>query len=332
VTETAWSIDADGTPGPAMARCLRAAIAAPSIHNTQPWRFRLRGSAVDVLIDRERQLTVADPDGREMHVSVGAAVNNLRIAILAEGRTAVLRLLPEPNDSDLAATVTVGRPAPAQPHIRALAEAIPRRRTTRRPFWTSPALRPVLPELVEAATAEGGRLTILDDAARRTVLDVIRRAEERLRAEPEYQAELAAWTATDADRGDGVPPEAFGPRAQLAALPMRDFDPARTGRRPVAPFESEPIIAVLSTPGDTRRDWLIAGLALERVLLTATMHTVATAPLTQALEVPQLRRLLTTDHEPGMIQSVLRLGYAGSGPGTPRRALADVLVPNSTGA
>jgi hypothetical protein len=57
------------------------------------------------------------------------------------------------------------------------------------------------------------------------------------------------------------------------------------------------------------------------------------SPLTQALEVPQLRRLLTTEHPLWMIQSVLRLGYAGSGPGTPRRALADMLVPDdSTGA
>lgn len=125
VEETPWLTRADGTPGPAMSACLEAAIAAPSIHNTEPWLFRPHGSAVDVLLDRTRQLQVADADGREMHVSVGAALFNLRAAIQARGRQPLVRLLPDPDQPDLAATVSVGRAAPVPADIRALAEAIP---------------------------------------------------------------------------------------------------------------------------------------------------------------------------------------------------------------
>jgi hypothetical protein len=117
----------------------------------------------------------------------------------------------------------------------------------------------------------------------------------------------------------------FGPRPELAALPLRDFDLAHMTDRRVARFEAEPTLAVLYTFGDDRQDWLRAGQALERVLLTATVHSLAT-PLTQAVEVPQLRTLFDAPTERRVVQSIIRLGYAGAVPRTPRRPLADVLV------
>ena len=84
---------------------------------------------------------------------------------------------------------------------------------------------------------------------------------------------------------------------------------------------------MLSTPGDTIRDWLCAGQVLERVLLTATAHGLATTPLTQAIEIPQLRELLNTPQQPGKVQSIVRFGYAGRVRQAPRRPLTDVLLP-----
>jgi hypothetical protein len=327
VGELQWLTGADGTPGPAMSACLQAATEAPSVHNTQPWLFRLHGSAVDVLLDRSRQLPVADPDGRELHVSVGAALFNLRTAMHAQGRQPVVRLLPDPDRPDLAATVSVGAVSAVPDHVRALAEAIPHRQTNRRPFWSTPALEAAIGKLVAAAQAEGGRLVMLDPATRQTVLDAVRSAESRLRSDPGYRTELAAWTTTaTSTRDDGVPVAAFGTRAELAALPIRDFDLDHTSDRPVAPYETDPTIAVLYSPGDSPRDWLTAGQILERILLTATANSVAAAPLTQAIEVPHVRKLLHDGPGPMVIQSVLRLGYAGAGPRAPRRPLTDVLV------
>jgi hypothetical protein len=100
VTDTAWTTGPDGTPGTAMAECLAAAVAAPSIHNSQPWLFQPHGIEVDVIVDRRRQLAVADPDGREMHISVGAALFNLRVAVLGHGRQPLVRLLPDPGRPD----------------------------------------------------------------------------------------------------------------------------------------------------------------------------------------------------------------------------------------
>jgi hypothetical protein len=309
-----------------MSECLRAAIAAPSIHNTQPWLFRLHDTTVDVLVDYQRRLQVADPDGREMHVSVGAALFNLRVAMLAHGRQPLVRLLPDPDQPDLAAVVAVGPEAAVDADTRALAEAVPHRHTNRRPFGSAPIPEAVQAALVAAAQVEGGSLVLVDPIARHDVLNAVRSAEVRQRADARYRAELAAWTATSPDRTDGVPPKAFGPRPELVALPVRDFDPDRIHPRRVARFEQEPVIAVLYTGGDDRADWLRAGQALERVLLTATVRSLAAAPLTQAMEVAELRRLLGTPHDPRVAQSVLRLGYAVRGLPTPRRPLAAVLV------
>jgi hypothetical protein len=210
--------------------------------------------------------------------------------------------------------------------MKALAEAIPHRHTSRRPFGSTPVRDTVLAALVAAARAEGGTLTVVDPISRKAILDIVRSAEVRQRSDARYRAELAEWTAASPGRTDGVPPKAFGPRPELAALPVRDFDLAGTSRRRVARFEREPTIAVLYTAGDSRADWLQAGQALERVLLTATVHGLVAAPLTQAMEVTALRQILSASQYPDAAQMVLRLGYAAPGPHTPRRPMADVLV------
>jgi hypothetical protein len=223
--------------------------------------------------------------------------------------------------------VWVGPAVPVTPQVRALADATPRRQTNRRPFGSTPIPEPILDELAAAARTESGTLMVIDPTTTAALLSVARTAERRRRADPRYRRELAEWTTSDHERTDGVPSTAFGPRPELAALPMRDFDLAHTTDRRVARFEAHPTIAVLYTTGDTTRDWLCAGQALERVLLTATAHGLATTPLTQAIEVPELRQLLNASEQPAMVQSIVRFGYAGRVRQARRRPLADVLLP-----
>jgi hypothetical protein len=223
--------DIGGVPGPQISDWLRAAIAAPSIHNSQPWLFRPHHGVIDVVVDRRRWLAATDPDGREMYVSVGAALLNLRLAMLAAGHRPLVRLQPDPAQPDLAATVTIEPAVPATAQVRALAEAIPRRQTNRRPFGSTPIAQPILDDLAAAAHAEGGALVMADPATTAAVLGLARTAERRRRADPRYRRELAEWTSPDPERTDGVPATAFGPRPELAALPLRDFDLAHTTDR-----------------------------------------------------------------------------------------------------
>jgi nitroreductase len=320
---------------PVLHDCLAAAVAAPSVHNSQPWRFRLSGDGViDVYVDRSRRLEVIDPRGREALISVGAAVFNLRVAMLAHGRVPMLELLPSPDEPDLAARVVVGPPAHVPETARLLAHAIPSRRTNRRPFAEIALPEEVLGDLVDAARVEGGCLVPVDPMVRDAVLGLVRAAETRWRDNPDYWAELADWTLEGNGRTDGVPPEAFGPWSAMEAVPVRDFGLLqRVRRRAVRLFEIDPTIAVLYSPGDTREDWLRAGQALERTLLTATVRGVAATLMTQPLEYPDLRALIADPRTGQQPQAILRLGYGPPSPPTPRRPVAEVLeVPATTPA
>ena len=312
----------------ALVACIQAAIAAPSIYNSQPWRFRIRDGGIDVFADWGRRLEVIDPSGRELLISVGAAVFNLRIAMSQQGRAPVLRLLPEATVPDLVARVVPGRSVTPGGAELALAAAIPKRHTNRRPFARTMVPTALLEELAAAAEVDGAILSVAGEVGRGAILGLVRTAEQRLRSQGIYRAELTERTHSTRARRDGVPPQAFGPWDALEALPLRDFGMTQPElRRPGERFEPYPTIVVLSTAADTADHWLRAGQALQRVLLLATVHGLAATPITQPLEIPALRELLTDAATGSRAQVILRLGYAQPTTPSPRRPLADVLLP-----
>lgn len=311
------------------------AVRAPSLHNSQPWRFhvhaRSAGAVIDVYADTHRAAPVIDPSGRALRLSVGAALLGLRLAIaVRRGQAPLVRLLPDPHDPTHVATVRLGGPYDATPAERALHAAIPRRRTSREPF-ADRRLAPVdLERLETAARIEGAGLRLLDEDMVRWVLQLTGEAERQWAADPAYREELRRWTTLDPADGEGVPSFAFGPRDHTGRLHARDFGAGHPQRgRAVAAFETSPQLALLVTSHDTVSDHLRAGQALHRVLLTATDAGLGVGLMHQAVEMPDLRRLLRHPASgPAAGQIVLRLGYpaAPPPPGTvPRRPVQEVL-------
>jgi nitroreductase len=305
--------------------CLRAATAAPSIHNTQPWRFVARPGQIEVRADMSRKLRVIDPSGRALHISCGAALFNLRVAVGYHGRHCRTRLRPDPSAPVRLAIVDLYGRRQVGDVDRALHAAIPHRHSNRAPFSERPVPDDALRQLTEAAWAEGGRLRVLDLDESAIVLAVVRGAEIRQRKDPSYRAELRDWTTDDPDRMDGVPRSAFGPWNAMELIPVRDFglDWPVSGR-PAERFESQPTVAILSTDGDGPVDWLRAGMSLQRVLLQLTMRGLSASLMTQPLELPPLRELLaqTALDAP---QVILRVGYGGPATPSPRRPIDEVL-------
>jgi nitroreductase len=303
-----------------------AAVRAPSMHNTQPWRFRFEPGrrTIELYADPQRTLRFGDPDGRAVHIACGAALLNLRLAALVAGRQPMVRLIPTVTDRLLLATVRLAGPCQPQPEDVELYAVIPMRRTNRSPFSGRPVPPGVLAELAAAAGREGAELHFPDRQESVRLLRLAQDAERQLLANRGYRAELARWAGGVRDR-EGIPDAALAPHDPSGTAPVRDFAAGQPGPVHYAWFEERPQLAVLATPSCSRSDWLRAGQALQRVLLTVTLRGIAASPLTQPLETPDawLVRDPTSSFE--YPQMILRLGYGLPVPPTPRRPVSEVL-------
>jgi len=305
---------------------LTAACRAPSLHNSQPWTFHVGPDHLSVSIDERRLLHGADPDGREARISCGAAAFNLRTALVDLGLATTLSI-PTSGDAPLARVDVTGHRPPLE-HERDLARALWRRATNRRPFSDTEIPLDTLCRLQDAATAEGAVLTIVNaPGLRERIRTLSNQALVTQREDPLWMADWAAWTGRDGT-ADGVPAAAAGlPPSQDDLWNRRDYGSRdRTGHLPGKDYEHEPVIAVLSTWDDFRSTQVRAGLALQRVLLAATVHGLAASFLSQTVEVPgaraALRGMLKYQLQP---QVVLRLGYGTPAALTPRRPYGDCL-------
>ena len=314
-----------------------AATRAPSVHNTQPWRFRLVGDRVELLADFSRKLSVLDPTGRQLYVSCGAALHHLRVALRAAGYDAAVSLLPDGDGGERLATVLVTVGAAADKPAAALAAAIGERHTQREPFAERRVAHATLAELRQAAETEGAWLALLEARDDQITLAVLQSHADQLeRDNPDYQVELAAWRRTDpTDRAaDGIPTSALPTATERhAEVPVRDFaaheptNPDTDTGSDTPPPDERPALVILGTDADTPAQWLAAGQALSRLLLQATVLGLRASMLGQVIDLPgtrgQLRTLLRLIGEP---QMVLRIGYGPTAPPTPRRPLSDVLI------
>ena len=306
------------------------ACRAPSIHNSQPWRFQWDGKNFELYADTSRGLTVSDPDSRELVMSCGAALYNLRLALRKVGYQGEVKLLPNPAEPRLLASVSVSESTPASVEERRAYAGLGRRHTHRGEFDDRPLSSALAVLIQRAAEEENASLVYVHDPGqRRRVLQLARAAERQLGGDERVQAELRYWTPPPGStRRDGVPPRAYAeqPIAALDDLPPRDFDQGRGfGRQDTG--ESPPgVIAVLTTEHDLQIDWLFAGQALERLLIVAAEQSAYAALHSQLVEVPDLRGELRRELcITGYPQILLRFGYATEGQQTPRRPVNDVL-------
>lgn len=316
-----------------LAFLLRYAVLAPSTHNSQPWLFRVDGDSVRLYADRTRALPLVDPDDRGLIISCGAALQNLRLAIRRVGRADHVEILPAKDDPDLLAVARMGAAIETDAVDDRLFEAIVHRHTNRSRFEMRELPESVVWELIELARQEGASLVVAVGPQPHRLAELISRADRLQAADPRFRRELAAWVHPNRTHSrDGMPGAAFGLSnlaSDVGPLVVRTFDWGR-GKAAIDHelAEGSALLAVLCTAADSPADWMAAGQALERVLLSATSHGVAASFLNQPLELPELRpgvaRALEIDQVP---QLVLRFGYApDEASATPRRPVESVLL------
>jgi Nitroreductase family len=314
------------------------AVWAPSVNNTQPWRFVVGPDQIDLHADPGRRLDAADPDGREMMISCGAALFTARLALRSLGYVPRARVLPDPGDPTLVARLSWPGRAPATEFERRLFSQVRRRRTHRGAFDPEPLPPGLLAALRGEAAKDGATLRIVADDGRRAALAAaVQDAERSLELDSTRVRELARWTpAPGSACADGVPATSYPARPERTDpyFPGRDF--ARGHRWGLPPLSTAPaaraagVAGLLTTTADHPADWVNAGHALQRVLLVATAYGAAVALHSQPLELAWLREVIRTElSDAAYPQLVLRIGVVTQMAVSVRRDLADVLLSSS---
>jgi nitroreductase len=315
----------------ALESAARTALRAPSVFNTQPWKWRISGDLMRLYADPARRLGVTDTDGRLLLLSCGGALHHVRTVLAAGGWPAEVERLPDDRRPDLLATVrVVGRTAP-DPVAASLAGAISRRRTDRRSFGERRVGPETLTRLAELVEAEGASLYVVpDDRVPELALAVDEAADVEYFSAA-HRTELTRWTHRPAWTGDGIPP-ATAVEPALRRVPARNLLPSGSpGLRAGAGDDEGAAYVVIFGRDDRPLDLLRGGEAMSALLLQATVEGVSTAPISEAVEVAWPRELLGRLLPGGRGEPylIVRLGYVDSDevlPVSPRREVRETVV------
>lgn len=318
---------------------LHAAVLAPSVHNTQPWRFRLHpgGEArVDLLMDVGRELPALDPTHRQLVISCGAALEAYSIGLRSVGLSPEIDVLPAGDPLRLA-TIRVSDLGVADAQAAALLPELVRRRSYRGRLTVEP-VGPALVQTLESAAAPDASMYVVPQKSWRAVEHLIALAALELAETPAIDEEVKTWTRLTERSQDGVPATNWQRTSEQtvgAPVVQRDFAQGRPVPAPSvagAQPEGDPLLAVLLTAADTSADWIAAGRSLMRVALVAQAAGMAQGYVNQPTEVPGLRDKLAAllslpAGDFGVPQLVLRLGYPAEPlpPAAPRRSIQAVL-------
>jgi nitroreductase len=307
---------------------LALASRAPSVHNTQPWRWRVSAEGLDLYSEESRQLPNTDPDGRDLILSCGAALNHCVVALAAVGWRAKVARLPNPSDPSHLAALELF-PYSADSLDIALAAAIPRRRTDRRHYSSWPVPVSDIALMTARAARNGVTLCLVDDVDRlhRTVAQSVWNHMTH-----DYLVELTAWSGRYASVA-GVPARNTPKSDPSARIPSRYFaGPALAMSPGSSAADDNAVVVALGTRTDDRLALLRAGEATSVVLLTATSMGLASCPVTEPLETAETRAEVRSDifGDAGYPQMLLRVGWAPVNadplPPTPRRQLTEFVV------
>jgi hypothetical protein len=316
---------------------LRYVILAPSTFNTQPWKFRVTSEGIEIFGDYSRRMPIADPGNRELLISIGAAVMNLRVAAAHHGFACFVTYnYSGSSEEPLAfARLIPHMPSDAVGRRRAqLWPRIPQRHTDRNAFLGSRIPAAVVHRIQQCAVSSDASVAVsVDGSLNERIAGLVARGDQIVFDDLLYRKNIADWLRGGTHESkDGVPGMFFGFDHRLTGVPQWltpavDAGKARAAHDRNLCLDAPGLIVVCSD--ENVPAWLAAGELLEEVLLTLTAEGVHHSYLNVPVHLPELRaevkQLLSVEDWP---QLLLRIGYSLDQPvTTSRRPLDEVLLP-----
>ena len=322
------------TPLPANADSrdlIRYATLAANSHNTQPWMFRIREDAIEIIPDFGRRTPVVDPDDHHLLASLGCAAENLHLAARARALDGAVEI--KTGQPDLIRIAT----GPAAVEESALLGAIPERQCSRVAFDGRPIPNDVLNRLQRSALGLGTELLLISEKARiESILELVVDANGRQIDNPAFRSELKDWIRFNSSEAlakrDGLYSAATGNPAIPSWLGRALFDLLLSKQtendRYASHIRSSAGIAVFVAATDDKKGWFDAGRAFQRFALQATVDGLKMAFINQPIEVPAVRAELQKQLKIGSRRPnlMVRIGYGPIMPKSLRRGVNDVLV------
>jgi hypothetical protein len=328
--ESPWIINASDYPQQASwsDRCrflARYAVLAPSSHNTQPWKFRISENTMDVFMDESRWLKVADDDQRELHISIGCAIENLLIAAEHFGLAHQVAYLPDPSNPMHAAKVefTANKVA-SSVRPDSLFSMIVVRHTHHGEYESRPIPAEVLASLQSLCNESGIALYLTsDEQIKRKVDALVVQADALEFADPEFRRELGYWI------GQGV----FGTSwlmSKLGKLAVTYVNMgSSTAKKDSTVLMSSPVLGLISTAKNDRISQVKAGQVYQRLSLLAASHGIWCQPMSQIIQVEDVKAEVVSLQPDSRLfpQHPFRIGYApAEKQHTPRQEMAAVIL------
>jgi hypothetical protein len=312
-----------------MRRVVELATRAPSVHNTQPWRWRGSPHSLELYADRTRQLVVVDPEGRNLVVSCGIALHHARVAADALGWSATVTRLPDPGQPDLLARLDFTPTTPSR-HAPELLDAIDKRCTDRRRFTSWPVPDEALTHLAAQASSQGAHALPLTDVSERFHAELlINRALDLQHDDRLVMGEQQAWV--DHGARDGVPSAVLPAPGEVRVRRPSRFATGLVDDMGGREVEGPDGLLVFCAPDDDPAAWLTAGQGLSSAWLAATMEGLSVVPISQVIEVEETRAGFELEVLGGLARPlvVIRVGWQAISrrqlPRTPRRSVSEVL-------
>jgi len=310
------------------------ATLAPSGHNTQPWEYRIKENTITIYPDYSRRLPVVDPDDREMFISLGCALENLVIAAKFAGFNAHAESKFNNGKEDC---IVVSLESREPNKSMGLYDAIKKRQCTRNEYDGKPVPMADLNRMEVMEKEPGVNCVIISDKKQISrITELVKEGDIQQMNDEAFYTELQSWIRFSEgeaeETGDGLYSKCMGnpsvPR-WLGKTIMNIFFGAKGQAEDDEKriLSSSGIILFASEKND-KASWINTGRTYERWALTTTMLNIKSAFINQPVEVPSLKKELTSYLSLGssIPQLLLRYGYSNPMPYSFRRSLKEVIV------